>query len=1383
MQKLGKYEILAELGHGAMGVVYKARDPFIGRLVALKTINSNLVDRPDLLERFYQEAQSAGKLQHPNIVTVFELGQEKDTPFIAMEYIDGESLEKIIVEQIDLPLALKIGYIVRVCQALEFAHKNRVVHRDIKPGNVMVTSEGVVKVVDFGIARLVDFSRTHTNMMIGTPAYMAPELFRKKKADERTDIWAVGVTFYELICYQRPFTGEGYDIIRAIAEDDFPLASSISSECNPELDAIIGRMLRKSSAERYQSMEDVLLELEPVWNRMRSEAASALAERARGLYERGNLPRAQDALRRARMIDSSNVLAKSLLEKVSAELRRTEIQPKVDQHLERGRVLLQSGKFSEAQAEAEAALNLDSRYEPAQQFVSEVEAGTARAQQFDKKMRLTKQRLAEGAILEAQTALRQALELDARHPEALELQRQIVEEQSRRDKRKQLTELLNRARGLWTELKYDECLEVLNEGLQAFPNEPELKSLQETARQDQQEQSKQGNLAEVRMLLAQQRLADARRALESLEKAQPQDTSIKHLHELLDLEEREHERNQRIQAELASLRALVSSGKLSEAVAKGNALLPEFPQEYELKDLISYASGEIAHRQQKKSEQERQQQIEGLMAAQRYSEASDAARRAAQEFPKQDEFRRLLGDAEQKRIAIEERKQAEREMQRRVQEIQSKIKRQELTGAIDLAKHSLETMGPDTDVTRLLQRAEVQSLERNKKREEGNKQLEAAQTLMEKQDFTGARQVLDRAMATRILQPGDAQQMLARIAAEEKRRADELTKKSGTQKSAKPGPGSPAASKPTGTIAEPGGFGPGAPAQAKTPRMPTPTVADPAGAFASTRSRQESSVPVMTPPPAAPPATRIVQTQVRVEEGPPVMAAAAPAKSGSRALLVVLLIVFGIGIVGGGAYAAFRFLPKYLYKPSPEDLALAGEAKQLWNDHKLDDSLADWRKLADHAGPLHDSAMKRVNDLEQQQASAEQKYAEGMKLLYEEKKYPEATAKFNEVIQMNSWKLDEAHHEFDVASKGPSSDVSAVPIWQAFFDEGKRAFDKKDYAAATQDFEQVTRADGVSKDVSAQTAGLLLVVKDRSEQKKEFDDAMRLEKSGHAQQAKDLFTRVVRASNGDLDLVASAKNQIDQIGAIPESNPEGNRGNGKGAESKPPADYSAAAGEVRDLIGQGRWDDAATKLSGVPATQPEFGQLKAQIETGRSEDKYYTQMKSAFNGANESRNKDALLTLRPYFTTEVGKGDRHSDDARTVVTEIDADLREAVLSSQPIGPANGNNGSATNAKGNDPAAIKDVLNRYAAALDSGDLLALSAVRQLSAKDQDKIQNILDSVKGKGYQIQDCQKPQMGRTTATITCNGVFTKSSDNKPQSVNFVLRRVNGQWMIVSQN
>jgi serine/threonine-protein kinase len=232
---LGKYELLTELGRGAMGVVYKARDPLIGRLVALKTINNNLVEKPGLLERFYREGQSAGKLQHTNIVTIFELGEEKGTPFIAMEYLEGESLEKTIARRPRLPLVLKIGYIVHICLALEYAHKNGVIHRDIKPANVVVTPHGVVKVVDFGIARLIDFSRTHSETMAGTPMYMAPELFRENEADERSDIWAVGVTFYELICRRCPFSKDLHDLIRSITEDEFPLPSSVAPECSSVL--------------------------------------------------------------------------------------------------------------------------------------------------------------------------------------------------------------------------------------------------------------------------------------------------------------------------------------------------------------------------------------------------------------------------------------------------------------------------------------------------------------------------------------------------------------------------------------------------------------------------------------------------------------------------------------------------------------------------------------------------------------------------------------------------------------------------------------------------------------------------------------------------------------------------------------------------------------------------------------------------------------------------------------------------------------------------------------------------------------------------------------------------------------------------------------------
>jgi serine/threonine-protein kinase len=165
VQLLGKYEIISEIGRGAMGAVYKARDPLIDRLVALKTITGGPSAQTNLLDRFYQEARSAGALQHPNIVTIYELGHEKNTPFIAMEYLEGESLDRIIEQHPVLPLSVKLGYIVRVCDALAYAHQHNVVHRDVKPANVMVTKEGVVKVVDFGIDGHVHDAAEHDDRL------------------------------------------------------------------------------------------------------------------------------------------------------------------------------------------------------------------------------------------------------------------------------------------------------------------------------------------------------------------------------------------------------------------------------------------------------------------------------------------------------------------------------------------------------------------------------------------------------------------------------------------------------------------------------------------------------------------------------------------------------------------------------------------------------------------------------------------------------------------------------------------------------------------------------------------------------------------------------------------------------------------------------------------------------------------------------------------------------------------------------------------------------------------------------------------------------------------------------------------------------------------
>jgi serine/threonine-protein kinase len=1396
LQKLGKYEILAELGHGAMGVVYKARDPFIGRLVALKTINSNLVDRPDLLERFYQEAQSAGKLQHPNIVTVFELGQEKDTPFIAMEYLDGDSLEKTIVRQSELPLALKVGYVVRICQALEYAHKNRVVHRDIKPGNIMVNSEGVVKVVDFGIARLVDFSRTHTNMMIGTPAYMAPELFRKKKADERTDIWAVGVTFYELLCYQRPFTGDGYDIIRTIMEDEFPPIASIVPECAAEIEPIIQRMLRKQAGERYQGMEDVLLDLEPVWNRLRMSAAVTLAERARELYELGDLPTAYDTLRRARQIDNSNAQAKSLLEKITSEIRRSEIQPKVQEHLSRGRNFLQAGQFREAQAEAEAALGLDSRHEPAQKLFSDVEAAAARAQQLEQKLRLTKQRLAEGALVDAETALRQAFELDSSHPQAQELKRQIEEEQARRERRKQLSELLHRARTLWTDLKYDECLALTSEALKNFPNDPELRNLHETAKADQAEQKKQVHISEIRRLLGQRKLAEARKGLEALAKEQPQDTMVRNLQTLLTQEEQEEKRKKRLEEELTSLRSLVSTGNFREAAAKGEGLLKEFPQEYEVNDLVSYAKSEVAQQELKKHAEEREKQLRGLLETQRFREAVELARRTLQEFPRQELFRSLASEAEEKWKEQQEKEKVQREVQQRVQEIRSKIKRQELTDAIDMARQTLAAFGPDTDVTQLLHAAEVEANQRDRKRDERSQKLKDARTLVEKQDYAGATQLLQNAIANRVLEPADAQtkMMFAEISEreevfrkeqqkrkkeeekkrEEKNREEEKRRKE-AQKQTKPE--SKSARPSAGEEKPSSGSGPRGPAQPmpppSVPPAVSPTMHESATSIAASGTRPKPSVPVMTPLPAVQPG-RVIQTSVRVEERIP-ETPTAPAAGGFLRKPAVLAVL-GLALAGG-VYTVIHFWPKGPEPLPPGDVSLEAEAKQLWDNRKFDEALADWTKLADHPGPLHQEAVKQMADISQKHVAVEQLYTQGMRLLYEERKYPEAAEKFNEVVQMNLWKSDEARRAYDIASRGPG--VAPIkPLWQALFEEGKQAFDKKDYGTAAQDLQQAAHTSGVSKDISSQSQRLLSVIRDREEQKRLLDQAVQLERSGSKQQAKDMFGRVMKAPNGDPELSASAKQQIDQIGVIaPPPNP-----NPIPPPPKPAPDYGPVLGEVRSLIGQGKWDDAEGKLNGVPAGQGDSNDLRRQIESGRQEDQEFNARKGAASRAVVDKNEAVLKESSKYFAPIASQGGRHASEASDITVRIDRTLKEMESSrTTNSGPTGGNGG--TTPVTNDAAAINAVIQRFAKAYDEGNLGALRAVREYDPKDEKKLPDILNSVKGKGYSLRNCTAPQISGDTGSVTCDAILTKMKDAKPFRTNIQLKNFDGQWIIVSSN
>src|SRR5687767_3609043 len=263
--QLGRYVIESEIGRGAMGVVFKATDSVLQRVVAVKTVNMALErEHADKYEaRFYQEARAAGGLNHPNIVTVYDAGKAGDVVYMAMEYIQGVELRTLLTEGQPMALNRALAIAAQVAEGLGYAHQAGVVHRDIKPANIMVTADGPVKITDFGIARMrASADLTQTGVMLGSPKYMSPEQVIGKRADHRSDIFSLGVILYEMLSGNAPFSGENVTALMYQIVNFAPPAPSAVNPAVPELlNFIVAKMLAKPLEERYQNAQELANDL------------------------------------------------------------------------------------------------------------------------------------------------------------------------------------------------------------------------------------------------------------------------------------------------------------------------------------------------------------------------------------------------------------------------------------------------------------------------------------------------------------------------------------------------------------------------------------------------------------------------------------------------------------------------------------------------------------------------------------------------------------------------------------------------------------------------------------------------------------------------------------------------------------------------------------------------------------------------------------------------------------------------------------------------------------------------------------------------------------------------------------------------------------------
>jgi serine/threonine-protein kinase len=415
--QIDKYEIVRRIGHGGMGTVYLARDPDLDRLLAIKVLRDPLFDE-ELLQRFFREARAAAHLRHDNIITVYDVGQHEHQPFMAMEYVDGHSLADVIRGRQPLTLGEKLSYLEQICAGLHFAHGQGIVHRDVKPANLMVDRHGVIRVLDFGIARVEGSGMTRDGALIGTLSYMSPEQMLGRAIDHRSDVFALGAVAYELLAYQQAFPGTLDDgLLQRLPFEAPPPLADLCPGLPDGLETIVMRALEKSPDARFASLDqarlaireirrhvDPNLELEPITVRSSGSAGAKGAHAPSSASDRRELLE-----RRARQITV---------------------------HRDAARLALSRDDIEGAVAACEDALTLDPDDAEALRLLEEIQqTRNRRAQQIKERHereRATRQhladaelRLARGDVSAAAAALQQALALEPQNEAARRLLPQV----------------------------------------------------------------------------------------------------------------------------------------------------------------------------------------------------------------------------------------------------------------------------------------------------------------------------------------------------------------------------------------------------------------------------------------------------------------------------------------------------------------------------------------------------------------------------------------------------------------------------------------------------------------------------------------------------------------------------------------------------------------------------------------------------------------------------------------------------------------------------------------------------------------------------------------------------------------------------------------------
>jgi serine/threonine-protein kinase len=548
---IGKYEIIDELGRGGMGVVYRAIDKQIGREVAIKTLTQGFSGDDNMLARFYEEGRRTGRLNHPNIVIVYDLGDDNGTPYIVMERVAGQPLDKLMRPgaEPELSMADRLGVLKEVCEALGYAHRNNVIHRDVKPANIFVQPDGTAKLLDFGIARLErregDQSLTRTGHLIGTVPYMSPERLRNEPIDGRSDIFAAGVVLYQLAVGQLPFSGVDNVLMNKIMNEPHPRLESIRQGLPPSLELIVDRALAKNLDERYPTAEEMAADLTSVIVELRQGEVQELLPEAKRLIEADELTRARTVLHQLQKIDSKNAEAKLML----AEIQRQLAQRAKDERIQAIRLqaedAISHNRFDQSLSMLDSGLELDAANPELVKLRERAQREKEKADKINEFMQQAETARRKGDFKNAIAAAQKALKVDKTNPRIVQLSNALTKEAEQAERHAKAKSMLDSARGEISFRRYNEALELLKQVEEVDPTNPELPLLLGDANSGLEQVKRKEAVTkleeEVAQAVSYEQLQEVAKSVQAAMAAMPTEAALYRLNTQVERQIREHE--------------------------------------------------------------------------------------------------------------------------------------------------------------------------------------------------------------------------------------------------------------------------------------------------------------------------------------------------------------------------------------------------------------------------------------------------------------------------------------------------------------------------------------------------------------------------------------------------------------------------------------------------------------------------------------------------------------------------------------------------------------------------------------------------------------------------------------------------------------------------